>query len=240
MKKIILMGCMVVATAATSFGQTYAEVEKASTETPLSMEILVNGGGTGINWTDPTLRLRYFFTDNIAARVQIGLGDGLGTPSAEFLRYYENADGTGGEGTVDISRSSWNAQVGGEYHFAGTQKLSPYAALGINFGGGSRSEAWDQADGSSGTYVEGLTGTIEGGYGMFGIGLGAGMDFYFVENVYVGLELGFGWSKFTYDDSEVETTFTSGGTTTISNSVGAGRTESFIGTNAALRLGWRF
>lgn len=231
---------MVVATAATSFGQTYAEVEKATTETPLSMEILVNAGGTGINWTAPTLRMRYFFTDNIAARIQIGLGDGLGTPSSETLRFYEDADGGGGEGSVEISRSAWNAQIGGEYHFAGTQKLSPYAALGINFGGGSRSEVWTDADGNAGTYVDGLNGTIEGGYGMFGIGLGAGMDFYFVENVYLGLELGFGWSNFNYDDSEIETEFTAGGVTTTTTQVNPGRSESFIGTNAALRLGWRF
>lgn len=235
MKKIILMGCMVVATAATSFGQTYAEVAKPTTETPFSMGIVAGGGGTGINFTAPALRLRYFVTDNIAARLQLGF---LNSPFAETNRFYENADGTGGEGMAEIKRSGWNAQIGGEYHFAGTQKLSPYGYLGINFGSGGTTETWDESDGTS--HVEGLSGEMTSSNSMFGVNFGAGMEFYFVENVYFGLELGFGYSSHTYDDMESSTTFTSGGTSTTSTTVTAGSSESYFGTNAALRLGWRF
>lgn len=238
MKKILLTGCLVLATAAASFGQTYADVEKSTTETPFSMEVLVNNGGTGINWTAPALRLRYFVNDNIAARLQIGLGDGSGSPSSESLRFYEDADGGGEEGSAEISRSAWVAQIGGEYHFTGTQKLSPYVALGVNFGGGSQSLATENSDGSS--YVQDLNVESEGGYSVFGAGLGAGMDFYFVENVYIGLELGIGFSRFNYDDSEQVNTITTGGTSTSVTTVNPGYTESFIGTNAAFRLGWRF
>ncbi|MEX1192213.1 MAG: hypothetical protein WEA99_09580 [Brumimicrobium sp.] len=234
MKKILFTGCLVLASAGVSFGQTYADVEKSSTETPFSMEVLVNGGGTGINWNDPTLRLRYFVNDNIAARIQVGLGDGSGNPSSESLKFYEDADGGGGEGIADIKRSAWNAQIGGEYHLAGTQKLSPYVALGINFGGGSQAMITEDSDGED--YFEDLDIESEGKYSMFGVGLGAGMDFYFVENVYLGLELGFGYSNFNYKEAETVSTFDGNSTTGVTPE----RSESFIGTNAALRLGWRF
>jgi len=238
MKKILLTGCLVIASAAASFGQTYADVAKATNETPMSIEVLVNNGGTGLNWNAPALRFRYFVTESIAARLQIGLGDGSGNPSSESLRFYEDADGGGEEGSAEISRAAWIAQIGGEYHFAGTQKLSPFVALGVNFGGGSQSLSTENSDGSS--YAQDLNIESEGGYSVFGVGLGAGMDFYFVENVYVGLELGFGFSSFNYDDSQQVTSVTTGGTTTSVTTVNPGYSESFIGTNAAFRLGWRF
>ncbi|MDG1840794.1 MAG: hypothetical protein P8I93_00440, partial [Crocinitomicaceae bacterium] len=72
---------------------------------------------------------------------------------------------------------------------------------------------------------------------MMGFGLGAGMDYYILDNVYVGLELGLG---FTWVDegptlgsataASVTTDFMVSNPTTTSIGIGSG----------AIRLGWRF
>jgi len=231
MKKLaILVGAIALT------GSTFAQ--KATLDNPFSLEGSLNySNGSGIDWSAPTIRLRYFVSDNIAARVQIGLGDGSGTPASESYTFYENGDGTGATGTSDIKRGMWMAQIGGEYHLEGTDRMSPYFALGINLGGGSYNESWANSDGSS--YVNGLSAEVNGKYSMFGVGLGAGMDFYVFENVYLGVELGLSYASYNYADSEVSVS--AGGTTTLS--VEPGFKETYTGTgaaNAAFRLGWRF
>lgn len=194
-------------------------------------------GANGVAWTAPALRARYFVNDNIAARVQLGLGDGLGTPRSEEYQYAENADGTGAVGTETITRMQWMLQIGGEYHLAGTDRFSPYFMLGINLGGGTRTDEWSNYDGMG--YNSDFAATVENGFSSFGVNIGAGMDFYVFENIYLGFELGLGWMTRTMNDGT--TAITTGGSTT--NSTNLGETMSFIGTNAmnnAFRLGWRF
>jgi hypothetical protein len=74
---------------------------------------------------------------------------------------------------------------------------------------------------------------------MFGVGVGAGMDYYIFENVYLGLELGLGWMTQTIKEgSDIRV---DGGITTTEVSLASKSTV--IGTNAmnaAFRLGWRF
>jgi hypothetical protein len=232
MKKLTLMvGAFLVSTL--SFGQ--------SMDAPMSLEGVLGFNGSSLEWTAPTLRFRYFVNENIAGRVQFGLGDGNGTPSSESYTFYENGDGTGATGTREISRSSWNAQIGGEYHMSATDRLSPYFMLGINFGGGSFSETWEESDGTS--YVQGLTAQVDGGFSMFGAGIGGGVDFYLVENLYLGLELGLNFNSMNVDDQTVAVTSTVGGVSTTTTTVDGNASSSTIGTgatSAAFRLGWRF
>ena len=202
------------------------------------MEVLIHSSADGLNWQTPSLRFRYFVDNNIAARLQFGFGDGMGTPMSLEERFYENADGSGGEGTREVNSMSWNAQIGGEYHFAGTQKFSPYGFAAVNLGVGSRVETWDQADG--GSYVEGLTAEIEAGFNRFGLSGGLGMEFYPLENIYIGLELGIGWNRQNFADTEITQSFTTGGTTTTINQVNEGSSRSHLGTTSAIRIGWRF
>lgn len=231
MKKLaILVGAIALT------GSTFAQ--KATTDNPFSLEGSLNySNGSGIDWSAPTIRMRYFLNDNIAGRLQIGLGDGQGTPASESYTFYENGDGTGASGTSEIKRSQWMAQLGAEYHLAGTDRMSPYFALGLNFGGGSYNESWANSDGSS--YVDGLSAEVAAKYSMFGVGLGAGMDFYVFENVYLGVELGLNYGSYNYSDATVDVTTPAG---TV-NSVEPGYKETYTGTgaaNAAFRLGWRF
>jgi len=241
MKKIILTGCLAVTALFVSNvnAQTYADVEKATTETPFSIEVLLTGGQTGINWNAPALRARYFVNDNIAVRLQFGFGDGSGNAMSEKNRFYEFADGTkGGEGLETIKRSAFALQLGAEYHFLGTQKLSPYAAFGFNIAKGKSETSWDKYDGTG--YNIAVASEQTGGYMGFGAQLGLGMDFYFVENVYVGLELGLGINAFTHDDRVGVTTVTMGGSSTTTTIESAGYKDSYLSNFASFRLGWRF
>ena len=70
--------------------------------------------------------------------------------------------------------------------------------------------------------------------------LGLGMDFYFVENVYLGLELGLGVHAYTYSDRVGVSTVTIGGSSTTTTLESAGYKESYLSTYSSLRLGWRF
>ncbi len=231
MKKLaILVGALVLT------GSTFAQ--KATLDNPFSLEGVLNyTTGSGVDWSAPTIRARYFVNDNIAARVQLGLGDGMGTPNSETYDFYENGDGTGATGTYEIKRSAWNAQVGAEYHLSGTDRISPYFMLGINFGGGS--ENWDGSNSDGSSYVADYKEEATMKMSMFGVGLGAGLDVYVFENVYLGVELGLNFSSMTYDDTEM--TVTTGGMTF--KSVSPGYKETYLNTgaaNAAFRLGWRF
>ena len=255
MKKIILTGCVALSAlfAGSLNAQTFAEVEKATDATPFSIEVFVKGGNTGIDWHAPSLRARYFLNDNIAARIQLGIGDGLGSPMVEKNRFYETIDNTGGEGTQQINRAAANFQIGAEYHFLGTKKLDPYAAFGVNFGFGTEKTVGemynDGAYAGSGIPVFGAQPTgynedysyeSKGGYSVIGATLGLGMDFYFVENVYVGLELGIGVNSQKYKDGERVDNAIAGGTEYTFEAVSEGYTRTHMGTHALVRLGWRF
>ena len=74
---------------------------------------------------------------------------------------------------------------------------------------------------------------------MIGVDLGAGLDVYVIDNLYLGLELGLGWTSMTFDDIVTEVTTPIGSTVTEE----LGYSQSFLGTSAgtaAIRLGWRF
>lgn len=229
MKRLaIFVGALVLST--TTFAQ------KATSENPFSLEGSINlNTGNGLAWQSPTIRARYFINDNIAARVELGIGDGLGTPMSESYSFNEPLGS--GSGTLEINRMSWNAQVGAEYHLSGTDRMSPYFALGVNFGTGSATGETVDSDGTA--YVMGLNTSQEGKNSMFGAALAAGMDFYVFENIYVGVELGIGFAKYTA--GEVTTTVEIGGVST--STVDPSSSSSYMRTgagNAAVRLGWRF
>lgn len=237
MKKIkLLVGALVLT------GSVFAQ--KATLDNPWSLEGSINyNATTGLNFAAPTVRARYFVNDNIAARVQLGFGDGLGTAMKEVHNTYQNADGSGNAGTMEINRFRMLAEIGAEYHLTGTDRFSPYFGLGINFGAGnSKMEAVDYNP-STGDYFSGFAMTREGKLSTFGATLSAGFDFYVFENVYLGLELGLRIlnEKF-HDVTTTQTVPTPAGSLTTTT-VTPGTNETFVATQAAntvLRLGWRF
>lgn len=250
MKRIILTGCLAITFLLTSNvnAQTYATVEKPADTNPWSIETLINANENGINWNSPALRARYFINNNWAVRLQLGIGDGSGDAMSEHHNYAEYSDGTGEVGTLDIDRMGLNFQVGAEYHFLGTQKLDPYAALGINFGVASLSAtAVNYYDGdpdfglpyTPDHYAKNLGFDGAGGYSTVGGTIGLGTDFYFVENIYIGIELGINYNVISHKVG-AKTYHIGGAYPKEIKGVQPESKESYIGVQSTFRLGWRF
>lgn len=104
----------------------------------------------------------------------------------------------------------FSIRPGYEIHFDGTDRLSPYVGAEIEFAMGNTSsevENWGPNDvdnaGEPEKYVV-WTETAKDKYTRFGVNLVTGFDFYFADNVYLGAEMGFGFSKTNEGDSTVE------------------------------------
>lgn len=173
----------------------------------------LGGNPIGING----IRFRYFNSENSAIRATIFVG---GTRSEDP---YADVDAvefelgdqtyTNGERLNDIeSTFDFTIRAGYEKHFDGTDRLSPYIGGEIDFGSGNMKTTQERFT---------LTGTQEGDnivasspvlweltettpYTRFGVNAVAGFDFYFADNIYLGAELGFGFSRTNTGDSEFE------------------------------------
>ena len=87
--------------------------QKPSSDSPFSLEGNINCNSMeGISFTAPSVRLRYFFKDNMAGRVEIGM--------------MNTSDSTG--------TNMMNIGLGYEYHLDGTDKMSPYFGARVGFG----------------------------------------------------------------------------------------------------------
>ncbi len=211
MKKLsLLLGGVILSTAVMA--------QKPTEGNPLSLEGQIGltagaAGGSNLQFSAPALRLRYFVTPSIAIRLTVGLDNAKTTFNA-----YENADGTGATGTYEFKRSLTNIAIGGEYHFTGTERLSPYAGLDIKFGMGSMKEDGNNAIMVTPTdagYFLNRTETYTAKASTFGVNLVAGTDFYFAQNFYVGLELGLGFQAMTQKDATREITVSPAPTGTV-------------------------
>jgi len=224
MKKI-----MIFVSALTLSASMFAQ--KATKDNPFSLEGRLSYNTASLSFDAPSMRMRYFFADNMAARVSLSLQN-----SSTKDYYYELPNNAGGVGTEINKTSMTMISLGAEKHFAGTDKLSPYIGADLVYGMGGTSAKWDKFDGSD--YDATVTATVKNPSSMLGLNLVAGTDYYFAENFYLGLELGLGFSNTT--DKVGETVVTAGGTSTTSLSPEAKSSNfgnNFIGN---FRLGWRF
>ena len=163
-----------------------------------SVEVALNlGENGGLTITSPALRYRYFFNSNMAARL-------------ELLVNTSSQDQAGSE----LKSTTWIAIPAFEYHYGGNDNLDPYAYAGVGFGGES-SELTDP----SGLVTESESTS-------FGYSVGLGMDYYVLDGVYLGTEVGF---------SSVSVT-----TPVDGQSEDDKQSQSGFGATAGIRLGWRF
>jgi outer membrane protein W len=132
MNKKVLM--TVVLAGATSL----VMAQKPTEGNPSSLEVQLNLSGESNTMVAPSLKYRYFLSNNLAIRFGLAYNS-----SKETNNVAENADGTGGTGTQEVSSSSFSVAPGVEYHFAGTDRLSPYLGLAISIGSGKDTESWD-------------------------------------------------------------------------------------------------
>jgi len=226
MKKLsLLVGGVVLSTVAMA-------QKPAAADAPISVEGQLGWNSSTFSFNAPSIRARYFVADNIAVRLTLGINNSSTTDN-----YYENEqDNTGATGTYESANNAWNLGLGAEYHFAGTDKLSPYVGLDILLGGGKVTSDGANSDGN--TYVADYSETAEAKTSALGVNLVAGTDYYFAENFYLGFELGWGFSSMTQKEGTSEVTF--GGTTVknVSNESKMGGLQN--NAISMLRLGWRF
>ncbi len=224
---------MIFVSALTFSGSMFAQ-KPASSDSKYSLEGMINYDLlNGVSWNAPNLRARYFVNDNFAARVTLGIG-----ASDTTNNVYEATPGTG-TGTIKYKTMGWSLGLGGEYHLAGTERLSPYFSAGLMFGGSSNKSIGTDAT-LVGTYSKGNSFDSKSSASMFGLGVGAGFDYYVMKNIYLGLELGFNWMKYT--DKGGTNSSTISGTTVSSDIKSTGSTSGMNlgGGNLGFRIGWRF
>ena len=245
MKKLsLLLGGMILTTAVMA--------QKPTEGAPMSLEGNVAGlaafgfgnssatnlngttnGGTTPSIVAPGLRFRYFATENIAVRLSLGFSSQKTT-----MNFYETEiDISGNSGTYVSRMGTTTVGIGGEYHFAGTEKLSPYAGLDINFGMGKMTTEGDQTDGTTWVATDYAEESEQKTAG-FGVGLVAGTDYYFAENFYLGVELGIGFNSYNLNEGTSSTTLAGVTTVVTGNEMKqSGFSNNVMGM---FRLGWRF
>lgn len=181
-------------------------------------------------------RARYFLSDNMAVRLGV------------YLNSDKASDEQMSTGNPVVTQTenhkvfTFGVYPGIEMHFPVGQRLSPY--VGAELGFTSRSASSEITNFG---FIEGLNISTENmlyggsneGYTSFGVNAITGMDFYIYRGLYMGVELGLGYS--TYKEKDRSMTEVNGGTTnTVEEKINE-RTSSFgFRTENAIRLGWKF
>lgn len=156
------------------------------------------------------IRFRTFLDESSAFRVNFFVGSStdktvtsqegdlsIEDPTSPALYMYDR--------TFDLT-----IRPGYEIHFDGTDRLSPYIGAEIDFGIGRMSteqEFWSPNDIDNVFELDKnvvWTQTDKDGFTRIGLNLLAGFDFYFADNIYLGAEMGFGFSSTSMADSTVE------------------------------------
>lgn len=183
------------------------------------------------------IRLRLFNSESSAIRIGFNIG---GTSSKEITQEVDN-DADLLDLTTTDKTFNFAIRPGYEKHFAGTDRLSPYvgAELLIGIARETTITETQYTDNSGDPQMQ--TETSKSGSTTFGINAVAGTDFYFADNIYLGAEIGFGFSR--TGDGDNETTYENPAegvedvTSTVGNQTNSGWGPNFQGT---LRLGWLF
>ena len=126
----------------------------------------------------------------------------------------------------------------------GNDKMSPYFFGGVLFGKGSYEENWANAGQDlNGDYMYDATiktAGITAGSSSFGWTLGAGLDYYVAENLYLGLEMGLQSSSVKYTDVTTDITFADNTTMKIIDGPSKLGFTSLGAAHGSIRIGWRF
>jgi hypothetical protein len=220
MKKL-LFSLAALAIGTLAYAQKPAAGDKTA-ETLLNL----NFGNPGITYGTPEFRLRYFMSENGAARLRISLGSTSSTDKPNDSTEVKTSSGF----TISIA-------PGYEMHLPGTSKLSPYVGvqLPISFGTGSTTETTQKFPQST---LPTTTTKVTGGSTLsIGLSLALGADYYIAESIYVGAEMGLGIFNMT---SEGESTTS----VTGEPDVKGGTSSSFdlfgVSPTSGIRLGMRF
>jgi hypothetical protein len=232
MKKTLLLATLSLASA-------FAFAQKPSSgNKTVETSILLQTGTAPIQFITPNLRLRYFITNDLAARVSF-----LYESTKLTENFIENQDGTGGKGSSTIKSSSFTFAPGIEKHFKGVSRLSPYmgGVFGLTLNGAS--EEWENSDGDS--YEKDVKATFKGVNSLEGfaatiidVNLVLGADYYITDGLYLGAEILWGWQTVSIKESTI--TMSVGGNPAVQAVTPEGSASGFGINNSGIRLGWKF
>lgn len=172
MKKIILLSVIIITT--NLFGQKQ-EQDNVTLEfefAPLGAYPLKMSG----------LRGRYFISDLSAFRLSLLVG-GTYTPTDTEVEDLPTL--TDKDRTINFS-----INPGYEYHFDGTDKLSPYIGGELSY---SKTSTKLSDESYNATQIRTLT--TKTSNSTIGLRILAGGDYYFTDKIYLGAELGFGFTR---------------------------------------------
>jgi hypothetical protein len=241
MKKLIAIAAVALMISETASAQELTNATKAAAGT-----ITVEGqfslwGPTQV--VAPLIRGRYFITDDLAARLQLGFFTNNSTTN-----FAENPDGSGGKGSNVRTNTYFDLRLGVEKHLGSHEKFSPYLGAEFMFGSGSAKESWTNSNnGNSYTLNDSRTinGNWQGGGLMYnpgttlGFNLILGADYYVFQQLYVGAEFGYGFMTNNQPDVVIEQSV--GGVTTKTTQLGGSRNGlGMYNMNGGMRIGIRF
>jgi len=142
-----------------------------------------------------------------------------------------------GDDELESSSTNFGLSLapGYEWHFAGTDSLSPYVGAQAMLGFGSSSGSNDSFDNSGDVVtLENSAGTFMAGAGVF-----AGFDFYFADNVYLGAELNYGLG-FTSFGEQTQDVINESGNVVEETTPGSSAFNIGEGVVGAIRVGFLF
>jgi len=136
--------------------------------------------------------------------------------------------------TTKANLLGFGLNLGVNYHFSGTERISPYVGANLGFILGNASQKITNAG-----FVVNNSEKAKGGYFGFGFNIGTGFNWYIVDGLYIGAEVGLGlmFAKPTKVVTETKIGDITTPTTVKPTSSAFG--VSFAAT-PALRLGWKF
>ena len=209
-----------------------ANAQKA-VQKDLTIEATLNlqVGGAPINFQISEIRMRYFLKNNIAVRTKFAFNF-LNNTDYDYNVITPNIPPF----TLKSESSNFNVALGLEKHFTGTDKLSPYFGGEVGFGLNSNSLNGINTENGQ-YYSEGGTFTSQTvGGNNFYAGLVFGADYYFIQSIYIGAELGYGFAINNYGKRE---TWNSSSTSIVKNSLGSGMGFG-LQANPGIRIGIKF
>ncbi|MCA6408114.1 MAG: hypothetical protein IM575_03220 [Cytophagales bacterium] len=141
----------------------------------------------------------------------------------------------------NVTQSSFeiNLRPGYEWHFKGTDRLSPYVGIDADFAIKSSSFSDDRTTQTRGS-IKSISGAwdpngTERGFTRFGANFLIGADYYIVKRLYLGLEIGYGFQVINSADISI-TPFVGTAPTTK----GGSTFQLGSNFNSSLRLGFAF
>ena len=215
----------------------------------------VMGGVTSGPSATGSLQFKYYVADGLAARVGLNFFNlpGNGTTPGNGTIVQDSTIGAGGDGlhktTTIRSGTGWALSLGAQKAFAGSDKLEPYIGGDIWFG----NTAAQQTDTKTevvkayttwkvGDYIQTIT--IPGSTFNWGLKGVVGFNYWFVENLALGAEFGYGYLSTSTAGVDNTTTTVTGGTTTTKNVKSTSDQKTQVGTlgvmGSTITLTWLF